>query len=125
MRVLEGGQADRVAAVMGQLTARQRGDDAGVDVREQLGAGRARHELRPCLVEDVEQDRAGRLRVGVRAGDVRLGGVAPVAAGTHDDVGDHGVALLHGAPPATWIGQHTSAAFGPERRSQTNSIGPP
>ena len=27
--------------------------------------------------------------------------------------------------PATWIGQHTSAVFGPERRSQTNSIGPP
>ena len=73
VRILEPGEAQRVAAVVRQLPAREGLHDPPVHRREDLGTGRAGDELRPRLLEDVEEPAPRLVDLGVLPRDVGLG----------------------------------------------------
>src|SRR4029453_3381359 len=66
VRILEPREADRVAAVVRKLPAREGREDALLQVAEEVRALRTRHELGAGSVEDREQLRAHSLDLVVR-----------------------------------------------------------
>src|SRR5262245_15821571 len=82
-----------------KLPAGEGTQDALLDVAEDVGARRTGHELRSRCLENREQLLARRRGLAVRACEVRLRGVSPVAVRPNDDIGDDRVALLGRAAP--------------------------
>src|SRR6185436_20608881 len=65
MRVLEGGQTERVPAVMWKLALGYGLRDSGVHSVEDVGAGCARHERDPSLLQRVEEQVPCRFGIGM------------------------------------------------------------
>src|SRR5262245_42557513 len=83
-----------MASVVWELPSGEGFQDARLDVAEDVGASRARHELGSRCLENREQLPARGRGLAVRACDVRLRGVPPVAVRPNADICADRVALL-------------------------------